>query len=99
MKTFETIQTEEQHDVALLDHDFVDFHLIVWNDEVNTFDWVIETLIEVCGHDEMQAEQCTLIIHYKGKCSVKSGSYDHLKPLCDGITDRGIGATIEELVS
>ncbi|MGV3768193.1 MAG: ATP-dependent Clp protease adaptor ClpS [Chitinophagaceae bacterium] len=72
--------------------------LIVWNDEVNTFEFVIETLIDVCGHSPEQAEQCTILIHFKGKCSVKNGSYDELKPLCDAITDRGIGATVEELV-
>jgi ATP-dependent Clp protease adaptor protein ClpS len=69
--------------------------LIVWNDEVNTFDWVIETLIEICGHSEEQAEQCAMIIHTKGKYAVKEGSYDILKPMCDAITERGIGATIE----
>lgn len=69
--------------------------LIVWNDEVNTFEWVIETLIAVCGHSQEQAEQCTLLIHFKGKCSVKNGSYDDLHLLRDQIVDRGIGATIE----
>ena len=73
------------------------FSLIVWNDEVNTFEWVIETLIEVCGHSAEQAEQCAMIIHTKGKYAVKLGSYDELKPICDAITDRGIGATIEIL--
>lgn len=70
-------------------------HLIVWNDEVNTFEWVIETLMEVCGHSYEQAEQCSYIIHFKGKYAVKQGSYDELKPLCDAITERGIGATVE----
>ncbi|MBL7745405.1 MAG: ATP-dependent Clp protease adaptor ClpS [Chitinophagaceae bacterium] len=69
--------------------------LIVWNDEVNTFEWVIETLIEVCGHSYEQAEQCSYIIHFKGKYAVKEGAYDDLKPLCDAITERGIGATVE----
>jgi ATP-dependent Clp protease adaptor protein ClpS len=69
--------------------------LIVWNDEVNTFEWVIETLIDVCGHSEEQAEQCSMIIHTRGKYAVQHGSYDLLKPQCDAITDRGIGATIE----
>lgn len=71
--------------------------LIVWNDEVNTFEWVIETLIEVCGHSQEQAEQCSYIIHFQGKYAVKQGSYDELKPLCDAITERGIGATVEVL--
>lgn len=71
--------------------------LIVWNDEVNSFDWVITTLVEVCGHTVEQAEQCAMIIHTKGKYSVKEGSYEDLKPMCDSITERGIGATVEEL--
>ena len=70
-------------------------NLVVWNDEVNTFDWVIETLMEVCGHTAEQAEQCAYIIHHQGKYAVKNGSYEDLKPKCDAITDRGIGATIE----
>lgn len=69
--------------------------LIVWNDEVNTFEWVIETLIEVCGHSPEQAEQCSYFIHYKGKYPVKQGEYDELKIMCDAITERGIGATVE----
>ena len=69
--------------------------LVVWNDEVNTFEWVIETLIEVCGHSPEQAEQCSYFIHFKGKYAVKEGSYDELKPQCDAITERGIGATVE----
>jgi ATP-dependent Clp protease adaptor protein ClpS len=73
------------------------YSLIVWNDEVNTFEWVIETLVEVCGHSTEQAEQCAYIIHYQGKYAVKQGSYDELKPQCDAITDRGIGATLEVL--
>ena len=71
------------------------FQIIVWNDEVNTFEWVIETLVEVCGHSEEQAEQCAMLIHTKGKYGVKNGSYEDLKPQCDAITERGIGATIE----
>jgi ATP-dependent Clp protease adaptor protein ClpS len=72
--------------------------LIVWNDEVNTFEWVIETLIEVCNHSEEQAEQCAMLIHTKGQYAVKEGSYDNLKPMCDAITERGIGATVEVMV-
>ena len=69
--------------------------LIVWNDEVNTFEWVIESLMEVCKHSYEQAEQCAYIIHFKGKYGVKSGTYDDLKPMCDAITERGINATVE----
>lgn len=74
------------------------YHLVVWNDEVNTFEWVIETLMEICSHSYEQAEQCAYIIHYKGKYAVKHGNYETLKPMRDAITDRGIGATVETLV-
>ena len=88
-------QLEEDADVlTALDEPY---SLIVWNDEVNTFEWVIETLVEVCGHSTEQAEQCAYIIHFQGKYAVKQGSYDELKPQCDAITDRGIGATLEVL--
>lgn len=72
------------------------YSLVVWNDEVNTFEWVIETLIEVCGHTTEQAEQCALFIHHKGRYAVKQGDYDTLKPMCNTITERGIGATLEQ---
>lgn len=68
--------------------------LVVLNDDHNTFDHVINTLIKVCKHTPEQAEQCTWIIHYKGKCSVKEGSYHELKPLRDAIREEGIGAVI-----
>jgi ATP-dependent Clp protease adaptor protein ClpS len=69
--------------------------LIVWNDEVNTFEAVIDALMEICHHSEEQAEQCAMIIHTRGKYAVKEGHYEQLKPMCDAITDRGIGATVE----
>ena len=68
--------------------------LMVYNDDFNTFDHVIDTLIKVCKHDVHQAEQCTYLIHYKGKCSVKKGLYDELKPFKEGITSAGIKAAI-----
>jgi ATP-dependent Clp protease adaptor protein ClpS len=71
-------------------------NLIVWNDEVNTFDWVIKSLVDICGHTHEQAEQCAWIIHYKGKYAVKHGSREKLNPMREALVDRGIGATIEE---
>lgn len=68
--------------------------LMVYNDDYNTFDHVINTLVKVCKHDIHQAEQCTYLIHYKGKCSVKKGDYEELKPLREGITSKGIKASI-----
>ena len=88
---------EQSFDTDLLTDEEAPYSLVVWNDEVNSFDWVIQTLIEVCHHSTEQAEQCAMIIHTQGKYAVKQGSYDELKPLCDAITDRGIGATIEVL--
>ena len=68
--------------------------IIVYNDDVNTFDHVIETLIRVCNHTSEQAEQCSIIIHYKGKCTVKTGSYDDLKPQCTQLLQAGLSAEI-----
>jgi ATP-dependent Clp protease adaptor protein ClpS len=68
--------------------------LVVFNDDVNTFEHVTKTLIRVCKHTPEQAEQCTWIIHYKGKCTVKSGSYPELKPMREAITEAGIDARI-----
>jgi len=88
--------TEQNEEVSLLENTDHERQLIVHNDDVNTFDWVIKSLIEICDHELIQAEQCTLIIHNAGKCAVKHGSYDSLKPMKDGLTDRGLSATINE---
>lgn len=69
--------------------------IIVYNDDFNTFDFVIESLIKVCKHDAVQAEQCTFLIHYKGKCSVKRGAYKELEPMCTALLERGLTAEIE----
>lgn len=68
--------------------------LVIYNDDFNTFAYVIDTLIRVCGHDPLQAEQCTLMIHYNGKCSVKRGEFKKLRPLCENILERGLTAEI-----
>ncbi len=88
----------EQDDLDLLTASTPNYCIIVWNDDVNSFEWVIETLMEVCGHTAEQAEQCAFIIHYNGKYAVKEGDFDTLHPLCTAITDRGISATIEQNV-
>lgn len=87
-------QQEELVDVleAVETTDLMD--LVVFNDDVNTFDHVIATLIKVCKHTPEQAEQCTMLIHYKGKCAVKSGSFDFLKPMRQSICEAGIDARI-----
>jgi ATP-dependent Clp protease adaptor protein ClpS len=91
------MKAESSEDIDVLTEIETGCQLIVWNDEVNTFEWVIETLMTVCGHSQEQAEQCSYIIHFRGKYAVKQGSYDDLKPQCDAITERGIDATIEVL--
>jgi len=69
--------------------------LVVYNDDYNTFDFVIESLVEVCKHDLLQAEQCTYIVHYNGKCIVKNGSYDDLNPMRIALCDRGLSAVVK----
>ena len=86
-------QTKEWEETDVIDEEL--HNLIVWNDNVNTFDWVIESLVDICGHETLQAEQCALIIHHKGKCGVKKGSFDDLRPQAEALIDRGIQATID----
>ncbi len=69
--------------------------LILYNDEINTFDFVIKTLIEVCKHEPQQAEQCAIIAHLKGKCAVKSGTFYELKPIFDEMSSRNLTVEIE----
>jgi len=69
--------------------------LILHNDDVHSFEYVIETLIDVCNHSNVQAEQCTFIVHYKGKCDVKKGSLNELKPIKEELINRGLKATID----
>lgn len=68
--------------------------IVLFNDDVNTFDHVIETLISVCDHTPEQAEQCSIIVHYKGKCTVKTGPYEDLKPRCSSLLSAGLSAEI-----
>jgi len=69
--------------------------LIVYNDDVNTFDWVIKCFMEVCSHTFEQSEQLSLIVHFKGKACVKTASFEELKPLKDSLVERGLSAVIE----
>ena len=68
--------------------------IVLYNDDVNTFDHVIDTLIYVCEHTPEQAEQCSILVHYKGKCTVKTGVYDELEPRCSMLLDAGLSAEI-----
>ncbi|MBN3034579.1 MAG: ATP-dependent Clp protease adaptor ClpS [Bacteroidales bacterium] len=69
--------------------------LVLFNDDVNTFDFVIQALIDVCEHDPMQAEQCVLIAHFNGKCPVKTGTFEFLKPIYNELTNRSLTVTID----
>ncbi|WP_047247887.1 ATP-dependent Clp protease adaptor ClpS [Maribacter thermophilus] len=68
--------------------------IVLFNDDVNTFDHVIDTLIAICDHTPEQAEQCALIVHYKGKCTVKTGEYSDLEPRCSALLNAGLSAEI-----
>ena len=96
MKSFIILNHKEQESPELdLEVKSSRLHeIILYNDDVNTFDHVIRTLIEVCEHTPEQAEQCSLIVHYKGKCSVKSGTYDDLEPKCIRLHAAGLSAEI-----
>ncbi|KAA5535348.1 MAG: ATP-dependent Clp protease adaptor ClpS [Myroides sp.] len=69
--------------------------IVLFNDDVNTFDHVIETLVKVCNHEALQAEQCAMLVHYKGKCDVKSGEINDLVPMCSALLDAGLSAEIQ----
>ena len=88
-------RTREQYEVTVEEALDDENKIILYNDDVNTFDHVIESLMDVCDHNMVQAEQCSLIVHFKGKCDVKHGSFDKLRPMCEALQDRGLSATIE----
>ncbi len=91
MSSYDHQELQVFDDVEVIDKS----ELIVYNDDHNTFDWVIESFVEVCGHTLEQAEQLSLIVHYKGKATVKTGAYPELKPLKDELINRGLSAVIE----
>ena len=70
------------------------YEIVLYNDDVNTFDHVIDTLINTCDHTPEQAEQCTIIVHYNGKCTVKTGIHSELKPRCTKLLEAGLNAEI-----
>jgi ATP-dependent Clp protease adaptor protein ClpS len=88
-------KTQEQFDLDVLVEEAPIFDLIIYNDDVNTFEHVIKCLVEICEHEEIQAEQCTMLIHYKGRCSVKRADYETLEPICSALLDKGLSAKIE----
>ncbi len=90
MSTIEKIQEE----LDVLTASTRKHEIILYNDDVNTFDFVIDSLISVCEHTPEQAEQCTVLVHYKGKCAVKTGEYKDLEPRCTKLLDLGLSAEI-----
>jgi ATP-dependent Clp protease adaptor protein ClpS len=89
-------QYQEEQDVDLLDGIGTPAQLILYNDDVNTFDHVIECLMRICKHQKEQAEQCALIVHFKGKCTVKKGDRGELSAMCQALCDEGLSAVIGE---
>ena len=90
MSTIEKIQEE----VSVAEAVDQNNQIVLYNDDVNTFDHVIETLISVCEHTAIQAEQCAILVHYKGKCTVKTGSLEELKPQCSSLLEAGLSAEL-----
>ena len=90
MSTIEKIQ----EDLDVLTEETSKHEIILHNDEVNTFDFVIDSLVSVCDHTLEQAEQCTILVHYKGKCAVKTGEYKDLEPKCSKLLQLGLSAEI-----
>ena len=89
------METLEQFDTEVKEQLVEEQDLILYNDDVNTFEFVIDTLVNLCGHDMVQAEQCTYLVHYKGKCGIKRDTFNKLKPLCEALLERGLSAKIE----
>jgi len=83
-----------QEKADVLEQEVLQHEIILFNDDVNTFEFVIDSLIDVCDHTSEQAEQCTYLVHYKGKCAVKTGEYDELKPRCTRLLNLGLSAEI-----
>jgi ATP-dependent Clp protease adaptor protein ClpS len=94
MIRFDQHKEQESKDEDVLVATEREHEIILYNDDVNTFDHVIKTLIAVCEHTPQQAEQCAMIVHYNGKCTVKSGSYKELEPKCTRLLDAGLSAEI-----
>ncbi|MBE99839.1 ATP-dependent Clp protease adaptor ClpS [Flavobacterium coralii] len=90
MSTIEKVSEEVLLEEGLASNN----EIVLYNDDVNTFDHVIDTLIRVCDHTPEQAEQCSIIVHYKGKCTVKTGEYKELEPQCTQLLEAGLSAEI-----
>jgi len=88
------IKEKIQEEIDVADKAVNKHYIVLYNDDINTFDHVIDMLVDVCDHTPEQAEQCSLIVHYKGKCTVKTGSYDDLKQRCSKLLQADLSAEI-----
>ena len=87
--------TKTQEDSDVLEAIENSYQVVLYNDEVNTFDWVIECLVEICDHDALQAEQCAMLVHFKGKAIVKSGELTEMQDVCTALCNRDLSAVVE----
>ena len=94
IKDYEDPKRQYEEEVLVLDDTDEVYKLILHNDDIHTFDDVIEALIQICKHDPIQAEQCTMLVHFKGKCTVKTGSMDILKPMHEKLIARSLTSEI-----
>lgn len=92
--SYDDPKREYEEDVLVLEETDEENRLVLHNDDVNTFDFVIDCLIEICEHTPEQAEQCTILIHYKGKCTVKTGSMELLKPMHEKLISKGLTSEV-----
>lgn len=94
IRAYEDPKRQYEEEVLVLEETDEVYKLVVFNDDVHTFDYVIDSLIEICGHTPEQAEQCTILIHFKGKCTVKTGSLEVLKPMHQKLLSRELTSEI-----
>jgi len=87
-------QTELLEALDIKTKEAIENTIVLYNDDVNSFDHVIDMLVYACDHEPLQAEQCAMLVHYKGKCDVKSGSFEDLKPRCSKLLEAGLSAEI-----
>ena len=90
----ENPQIEKESEISSLSKVERVYEIILFNDDVNTFDHVINTLVAYCDHTYEQAEQCAYIVHHSGKCAVKTGSYEELEPICHKLLEAQLSAEI-----
>jgi len=84
-------------EAILSDQSARNWSIVLYNDDINTFDWVIDCLVKYCGHDLVQAEQCAYFVHTKGKYAVKFGDKIKLKPICETLQEKGLSASLEKI--